>query len=204
MTLIYVMDPMCSWCYAFQPQLKELLSRLKPGIKVLCYMGGLAPDSDEPMPKELQQGIQQTWHTIEERTGTPFNHEFWTLCHPRRSTYPACRAVISAELLESGAGMKMVEAIQQGYYQEARNPSNLDTLISFAEQTGLNREEFVRQLQSQETEDILMDDLSYCQQYNVTGFPFLALKSKGSIEPICIGYCDQPTLLARASSIDLI
>ncbi|MEH6617917.1 MAG: hypothetical protein V7699_08760, partial [Porticoccus sp.] len=60
MTLIYIMDPMCSWCYAFHPQLTTLISKLKPEIKVLCYMGGLAVDSQDPMPENMQQAIQHS------------------------------------------------------------------------------------------------------------------------------------------------
>lgn len=204
MALIYVMDPMCSWCYAFHPHLKELLSKLKPGIRTYCYMGGLAPDSDEPMPSAMQQAIQQTWQQIEAKTGTPFNQDFWSLCHPRRSTYPACRAMISAELLEPGAGMKMAEIIQQGYYQEARNPSNIDTLIDFAEKEGLDRQRFIETIQSAEVEQTLQQDLRYCQQHNITGFPYLAYESAGKITPLCIGYCDQQTLFNRAAQLELI
>jgi hypothetical protein len=49
-TLVYVHDPMCSWCWGFDPVLRELVSSLPEGVAVRRLLGGLAPDSDEPMP----------------------------------------------------------------------------------------------------------------------------------------------------------
>ncbi|RTE65885.1 DsbA family protein [Amphritea opalescens] len=204
MTLIYVMDPMCSWCYAFQPQLKEVMNRLRPGINMVCYMGGLAPDSDQPMPKEMQQAIAQTWHSIEQRTGAQFNYEFWDKCQPRRSTYPACRAVISAEQLTTGSGMKMTEAIQQAYYQQAKNPSDLPVLADLAETIGLDREQFIQQMASEKTAQTLFEDLSFCQQSGIQGFPFLGVQTDNGFDVISTGYCDQKSLLQRCTDLNLI
>lgn len=204
MALIYVMDPMCSWCYAFHPHLKDLIGRLKPGTRVFCYMGGLAPDSDQPMPDELQQGISATWHRIEQMTGTPFNHDFWQRCQPRRSTYPACRAVISAELITTGSGMQMAEAIQRAYYLEARNPSDMDTLTDLALEIGLDARRFYSQMQSDKTEQTLQEDLAYCACYGIQGFPFLGLEGPNGIDVICSGYCDRDQLLQRASKLGIL
>ncbi|MBR9866657.1 MAG: DsbA family protein [Oceanospirillales bacterium] len=203
MALIYVMDPMCSWCYAFQPHLRDMISRLRPGVRIFCYMGGLAPDSDKPMPDEMQQAIAQTWHEIEQRTGTHFNHEFWQKCQPRRSTYPACRAVISADLISTGTGMLMAEAIQKAYYQEARNPSDLSVLTELAEEIGLSRKRFSSQMCSEKTAQTLFEDLSFCQQNGIQGFPFLGIETPKGIKVISSGYCSRDQLLQRCAALDL-
>ena len=204
MNLIYVMDPMCSWCYAFHPHLKDMISRLKQGVRIQCYMGGLAPDNDQAMPDEMQQAISDTWKQIEASTGTPFNHDFWTQCQPRRSTYPACRAVISAELTATGSGMLMAEAIQRAYYLEARNPSDMDTLLELATEIGLDQQRFSSQMFSKKTARTLFEDLQYCQQHGIQGFPFLGLELQNGLEVICAGYCDRDQLLQRCSVYGVI
>ncbi|MDO6565357.1 DsbA family protein [Amphritea sp. 1_MG-2023] len=204
MTLIYVMDPMCSWCYAFHPQLKELISRLRPEIEVTCYMGGLAPDNDQPMPLAMQEALAQTWHSIEQRTGTQFNYDFWTQCQPRRSTYPACRAVITAEQISTGSGMKMTEAIQQAYYQDAKNPSDLDVLIDLAATIGLDRQQFSQQIGSEKIQQALLEDLSFCQRHGIQGFPFLGLQTDQGLQMINAGYCNQATLLQQCAELQLL
>ena len=53
--LYYAHDPMCSWCWAFRPVWLALLAQLPEGTRVQRLLGGLAPDTDEPMPDQSLQ-----------------------------------------------------------------------------------------------------------------------------------------------------
>jgi len=45
---------------------------------VIYLLGGLAPDSDQPMAEEMREYIQNTWQKIQQRIpGTEFNLNFW-------------------------------------------------------------------------------------------------------------------------------
>lgn len=193
MKLIYILDPMCSWCWAFAPVIDKL-KETYPEIPVLSVMGGLAPDSDEPMPAQLQQTIQSTWQTISERTGTTFNHNFWKNCQPRRSTYPACRAVLAAENLKGNFGSKMTLAIQRAYYLYAQNPSDSSTLINLAVELGLDKEQFSSLLNSTEIEQQLQQHLAFAQKLAAQGFPSLYLVTDKETIPISQGYQRWETL----------
>ena len=194
MRLIYVMDPMCSWCFSFQPELEEFLGR-HPSLKVEWIMGGLAPDSDTPMNDDLRQSISSYWHEIEKRTQVSFNHDFWKVNTPYRSTYPACRAVIAAELLKAKSSLKMVKAIQSAYYREAKNPSLDETLISCAESIGLDKEQFIEVYQSAETERRFQEHLKISRQLQVRGFPALfCINDKDQAYPLTMGFCEAANL----------
>ena len=93
---------MCSWCWGFRPIWTEIKTNLPQEIEVKYLLGGLAPDSDEPMPKQMQSDISGYWRRIQQHIpGTKFNFDFWDKCEPRRSTYPSCRAVIAARKQEA-------------------------------------------------------------------------------------------------------
>ena len=84
-TLIYVHDPMCSWCWGFEPVRAQLFAALDGRIPIRRLVGGLAPDSDAPMPAEMRLGLQQTWRRIQHTIpGSEFNFDFWSECSPRR------------------------------------------------------------------------------------------------------------------------
>ena len=140
--LYYVADPMCSWCWGFKPVLDEVRTALPKGISLVYVMGGLAKDSDEPMPEETRQYVQMNWRQVTEEAGATFNWDFWTNCQPRRSTYPACRAVLAASAQQENSVPEMFEAIQRAYYQEARNPSDNATLVALADEIGLDKRRF--------------------------------------------------------------
>lgn len=97
--LYYIHDPMCSWCWGFSRTLNTLLEQLPADVEVRRVLGGLASDSDLPMPDSMQQTIKSNWTRIEDTIpDVKFNFDFWEKTIPRRSTYAACRAVIAARL----------------------------------------------------------------------------------------------------------
>lgn len=200
MALIYVMDPMCSWCRAFAPELETLRSH-HPELPLHIVMGGLAPDSDAPMPAELQQQIQATWRHIESRTGVRFNHDFWRLNQPRRSTWDACRAVIAAGELLPGGEIAMIDAIQRAYYLDARNPSDREVLVALAAELGLEPERFRQRLEAEETEAQLQRHFAFKDRFGIEGFPTLLLQRDDELSLLSAGYTRADRLLARLAQL---
>lgn len=197
MRFLYVMDPMCSWCWAFTLTMEQLQQQY-PDIATDYLMGGLAPDSDDPMPQALQHTIQSTWRHINQLTDTQFNHDFWTVCAPRRSTYPACRAVLTAEQLREGSSRNMITAIQHAYYLGAKNPSNITTLSLIAADIGLDAEAFTLLIQSTEIETRLQQHLKLSRQIGANGFPSLYLATDdNTLTPISLGYSNWETVEGR-------
>ena len=199
---IYVMDPMCSWCWAFQPTVAQLKDRL-PQIDWRYIMGGLAPDSDQPMAAAMQQKIQSIWQHIEAKTDVAFNYDFWHKNTPRRSTYPACRAVISSEILKPGSSADMILAIQQAYYQQALNPSDDEILIMLAGQVGFDKAAFAKQLNSSDSQLQLEQHLQQSMALGAQGFPSLFIQTGEDILPLSYGYTSYEAVASRLASLDL-
>ena len=184
--LYYIHDPMCAWCWGLRPvwqHIQKTLAERYPNLSVHYVLGGLAPDTDEPMPLETRQYIQRNWQRIREVIpNIIFNDDFWVKCQPRRSTYPACRAVIAAAQLSDNQKEKaMVLAIQEAYYLQASNPSDESVLVDCAVSIGFDREQFVVQLHHPITQQRLLDDMALyralAMSTGATGFPSLVLDS---------------------------
>lgn len=187
-TLYYVHDPMCSWCWGFRRCWDQLQADLPDTIDVVDVVGGLAPDSDEPMPEEMRQAIAGYWHDVIRRSGAEFNFDFWQNCQPRRSTYPACRAVLAAR--KQCAGPSMTDAIQRAYYLRAMNPSDNSTLVTLAQEIGLDQGRFAEDLTSEQIEADLQAEFSLRRNLGVYSFPSLVLARGKSLTPIEIDYRD--------------
>ncbi len=204
--LYYLHDPMCSWCWGYRPVWQALQNALPAHIEVEYVAGGLAPDSDEPMPLAQQQMIQGHWQTIEEKLGTVFNFDFWQKNVPRRSTYNACRAAIAAD--KQGFQQAMIMAIQQAYYLRPLNPSDLDVLISLAKE--LNHQNnirfelssFIKDLSSDEINQELNRQINLAKRLSQQGFPSLVLEINGVPQQIAVDYADyQHTLNAIINTL---
>lgn len=204
-TLLYVTDPMCSWCWGFHPQLQQVRDALPADVQLRYVLGGLAPDSDEPMDEATRGYVQAAWDEVEARTGARFDREFWTRCSPRRSTYPSCRAVLAAGAQDddtaedSVAGPRarlMLEAIQRAYYLQVRNPSDTALLNELAEEIeSVDADRFAQDLESEATEVRLQKGFDLRRRLGVRSFPSLVLVRGEARHVILQGYATAEEVL---------
>ena len=199
-TLYYVLDPMCSWCWGFSKTWSAIKSSLSDEISIQYVMGGLASDSNEPMTEEMREYIQTMWRKIERSIpGTKFNYDFWSNCSPRRSTYPACRAVIAIRKQNPSLEERMINSIQQAYYIDAKNPSDDSTLIGLASKLDIDIEQFKKTLNNNETQSVLLKDISIAKHLGAQGFPSLFYKDSKEIRPLQIDYNNPRIILDQIS-----
>jgi len=203
MRLYYVHDPMCSWCWAFTPALARLSTALPADIALHKLLGGLAADSDKPMPAPMREQIEQTWRHIQQSVpGTEFNFDFWRHCQPRRSTWPACRAVLIAR--EAGIEEQMNRAIQRAYYLQARNPSDSGELTRIAGSLGLDADTFAATLNSAAIRGQLEAEIRRSRDLGVRSYPSLVLDTGRERWPIAVDYNHAgPMLEAIASLVEM-
>jgi len=201
--LHYVHDPMCSWCWGFKPTIDSLITQLPSSVSVNRVLGGLAPDSDNPMPEAMQHMLQQTWQQIRTAIpGTEFNFDFWTQNQPVRSTYPACRAVLAAKRQNIGLEVPMIEAIQRAYYLDAKNPSDTNVLISLAGPSGCDTVQFSNDLNSDANQQSLNEDINFARQMGVRGFPSVILQlSDTQAASIDVNYTDASAMLEQIKQL---
>jgi len=194
--LYYVHDPMCSWCWGFSRTLNELLASLADEIEVRRLLGGLAPDTDSPMPVSMQQHIKNNWTRIEDTIpGVKFNFDFWTKNSPRRSTYPACRAVIAARQQGEKYDILMTCEIQKAYYQDARNPSDNVVLTELASNLNLSHEKFKKDLNTDETHEKLTEEINMAREIYADSFPNLVLNVENEFFSIPVDYNNSKIML---------
>jgi len=200
--LIYVHDPMCSWCWGFDKTRRALFDALDGQLAVRRLVGGLAPDSEQPMPADMQRYLQTTWKKIQERIpGTQFNFNFWTLCKPRRSTWPACRAVIAARNQGDEYDALMTRAIQEAYYLQAKNPSDVSVLIDIATGIGLDSKVFEIDLLAEQAQHQLSAEMKEAKTLGIEGFPSLVFLRGTARWRVPVDYNDSAPMLELIQQI---
>ncbi|MGU9951327.1 MAG: DsbA family protein [Gammaproteobacteria bacterium WSBS_2016_MAG_OTU1] len=202
MILWHVHDPMCAWCWGFRPTWQKVVNGLPHTVRVERVVGGLAADSDVPMPDEMRDAIQSIWRRIQDELETPFNFDFWKKQTPRRSTYLACRAVVAAKEIAPDKEEAMITAIQESYYQRAENPSDMQTLVAAARRIGLITDDdmgkvFADTISSPHIEQIFQRNLQTTRALGVRGFPSLVLELPNKKIPITLHYQNPKAILNK-------
>ncbi|HAB78354.1 MAG TPA: DsbA family protein [Gammaproteobacteria bacterium] len=199
--LIYVYDPMCSWCYGFRPTWKALKSQLPEGLPVVSLLGGLADDSDVSMPEDMVKYLRRTWSQIESTCGVTFNHAYWDQTPPPpRTTFISCRAVIAAERL-AGRGEAFAERIQDAYYTEAQNVWDFNTLCDLAEAFGFQRSSFADALMSDDVRAVHDEQRQLAERLQVEGYPSVLLIHQGQAYPIPVRHQGADVMLSDISDL---
>ncbi len=193
--LYHVHDPMCSWCWGYRRTWDSLRHALPDEVQVVNVLGGLAADSDQAMPLEQRDTIAGYWRDVSHATGAEFNFDFWKKCSPRRSTYPACKAVLAAE--KQSAEQEMIDAIQHAYYLRAMNPSDNSTLIELAGELRLDQDRFAADLQSPEVQQALEWEFDLRRKLGARSFPSLVLERGEKHLAIVIDYLTHESALAE-------
>jgi putative protein-disulfide isomerase len=205
-TLIYIADPMCSWCYGFGPELTTLLNGL-PEVSLEIVVGGLRANNTKPMDEELKTTLLSHWHHVEEVSGLPFSYN--ALSHQGfiYNTEPACRAVVAARKLAPAATLQVFHAIQDAFYAKGLDVTQGDVLSQIAASalTGtrfeIDAKSFFAHWAADEAIAATHDDFIQTQRWGISGFPTLVLERNGKLDLVTSGYMRTEILVERMQAI---
>lgn len=204
--LIYIADPMCSWCYGFGPELAALLEGL-PGLPVEVVVGGLRPYQRKPLDAESRKELREHWERVAERTGLPFSHDILSREDFVYDTEPACRAVVAARMLARDAHLYVFHEIQRAFYAEGMDITQgkvLATVVckALADQGHtVDEATFLATWNSDAVIKATNDDFQQTHKWDVNGFPTLVLERDGQFDMVTSGYVAMPTLIELMQSI---
>ena len=199
MKLLYVGDPMCSWCYGFGKEMTALMA-LHPGLEMEIIVGGVragATDLLDQAGKEFRLGH---WERVEAQSGLPFNRA--ALMARENFVYdtePVCRAVVTARKLAPAADLLAVfRTLQQAFYVDGLDTTDGRVLSAVvAEQLQLDVDTVLRMWQDADTIAQTRADFSRARALGVRSFPALLLDKGGEIIEVSGGYAKEQPLHHR-------
>ncbi|KHK56188.1 DSBA oxidoreductase [Ralstonia sp. A12] len=211
MRLIYVADPMCSWCYGFGPQLadlrKQLAERLGAPVPVTLITGGLRPGQREPMAADKRDEILHHWHAVAERSGMPFDQSPEVAMRRDGFVYdtePACRAVVMAREVwgeDDERVLILFHAVQHAFYAEGRDTTQVDVLREVAVANGIDAAHFDAVFDTEALRDETREDFRLSRRWGINGFPSLLVEQDSTLYQIGRGYAPAEALYARAVEV---
>lgn len=186
--LIYVMDPMCSWCWGFAPVVQALIEQAQArGVGAELIVGGLRRERTA-MDLPARERTASYWHAVHEASGQPFNFEAGLPDGLVYDTEPACRALVAARGFEANADWNLAGLIQRAFYVEGRNVTLPPELVELAEAAGISRSEFADRFDSQAVRDATAADFDWARNLGIAGFPTLLAEHDGQLALLTNGY----------------
>ena len=95
----------------------------------------------------------------------------------------------------------MITAIQRGYYLEARNPSDVDTLVALAGECGMDRQAFASLLDAPAVHGALADEIAEARNIGVQSFPSLRLCAETGCVAVSIDYNEPSRMYEQITAL---
>lgn len=199
--LIYVGDPMCSWCWGFAPEIESLAG----DYAVEVVLGGLRPGpSAQELSDRMADFLRHHWVEIAERTGQPFDTSFldrrdgWVY-----DTEPVAVAVVTMREINESATLDYFTRTQRAFYADGEDVTDFDVLASLAGDFDVNTTRFRERLGTQEAKQAAWADFSRARNWGITGFPTLVGELSGDrLALLARGWTTADVIRARIASLD--
>jgi len=208
MKLIYVADPMCSWCYGFGKEMTAFTAA-HPELALEIVVGGVRAGATDLLDDAGKQFRLGHWARVEENSGLPFNRDaFKGLKNFVYDTEPVCRAVVAARELAPQADLLAVfRALQHGFYADGRDTTDGLVLSEIAvaalakQGVAVTVPEFYENWKSAATIGATQADFGRARAMGVRSFPALLLQTGGRLIELSPGYTHAAELEARFKTI---
>ncbi|EZH76380.1 DSBA oxidoreductase [Ectopseudomonas composti] len=186
--LLYVMDPMCSWCWGFAPVVEALAEQAAAAeVPLQIVVGGLRRDQ-VAVDAAARVRYLGYWQAVNASTGQLFDFEHGLPEGMVYDTEPACRALVTARNLHAPSAWTLLRLIQQAFYTEGADVTQAGVLVQLAEQAGIPRIEFAEAFDSQAMQEATAADFTWVQDLGIAGFPTLLAERDGQLALLTNGY----------------
>ena len=186
--ILYVADPMCSWCWGFSPVIEEVLSQYRDRMVFKLLVGGLRPGNTERFDHHKRSDILGHWHSVHERTGQPFNFSFQMGPDFVYNTEPASRAIVVVRRLAPLQALPFFNRVQEAFYVHNANVTQETILAALASDQGIDRSQFLDLFRSADLMQEVWDEFDYSRQLGVSGFPTLLAQNERETMALSHGY----------------
>ena len=200
--IIYVGDPMCSWCWGISPVLNELKAKYEGIYKFKVVVGGLRPGGGDAWTPEFKTFLKHHWEEVNERSGQPFSYSLFDKASFNYDTEPSCRAILCYRALSPLHELIFFEAIQHKFYVENEDPNEVQFYKSICEAHNLNYTEFEKLFLSQEMKQATHKEFLLNRSWGVNAYPTILFKSNERMDVLSRGYTNLNNLVEKINKIE--
>ncbi len=169
-------DPLCPDCWGLEPNIKKLHLEYGHTFRLRHLIGGNIQTFNSFKRKnegiKTHADVAQRWERTASRSGMSCDGDLWYE-DPMDTPYIAAIAIKAAELQGKLPGFRYLRKMRELLFIKKQNMTKEENLIQAARETGLDVDEFKKDLQSQAAVKALQCDLKISTEMEVEELPTL-------------------------------
>ena len=199
--LVYVYDPLCGWCFGFHSNLVKLIEEYGHEFAFQSFVGGLIVGDRVATLDISYPAIKESVGVVEKRTSVQFGEGFRTNVLTNMDSYimdslPLSKAHILLRAHDPSRQTEIIGALHNYIYRDGKPLDDLAELSGLAEQFGMDKELFLRNMALKNITDVTEKEFETITNWGVRGFPFLFALNGSEAMVICQGYTDYENISA--------
>lgn len=173
LTIIYYTDPICSACWALEPQLRKLKLEYGHLFTITYRMGGLLPSWDQFNAGGISKpaDVAHHWDDMSKHFDVPIDGEVW-LEDPLPSSYPPSIAFVAARLQNAKKAEVFLRRLREMVFMEKKNITKWEHIEAAALFAKLDIQQLKTDVNGKAIQ-LFMQDLQMTAKAGVQGFPML-------------------------------
>jgi len=199
-TLVYVGDPMCSWCYGIAPELEKVKSYFNETLNFDIIMGGLRPYNKETMT-DLKEFLTHHWDGVHQQSGQPFNYCILQDSKITYDTEPPSRATVIVRDSNPDKAFSFFEEVQRMFYQKNKNLHLIESYYSILKKLEIDLAQFKQNFDSPYFKELVKKDFLRSQQLGITTFPSITLQLQERNFMITKGFATANEIIDQVQSV---
>ena len=199
-TLIYIGDPMCSWCYGFSPELSKATKQLEDKVDLKIIMGGLRPYNTEHIDG-MKDFLKEHWEHVNQASNQPFDYTILDDPNFIYDTEPPSRAVLVVRHLQPDAELAFFKDVQEMFYAKNIHTDKAKNYHYLLDKYGIDKEAFDTAFQSEDMKALVKQDFMESQEIGVRSFPTMVLLKDGQYTVVAKGYTQAENVVKMVNRI---
>lgn len=172
--MLYFTDPICSACWAIEPELRKFKLAYGHFVDIEYKMGGLLPKwegfADRANGIAGPSDVAGHWDEVGAATGMSIDGDVW-LEDPLYSSFPPSIAFKAMEMQGDSLALAFLRKIREMVFLQKKNITKTAHLTEVVGLVGGDIEQFLVDYEKSTTEVAFKEDINLSRQMGVRGFP---------------------------------
>ncbi|WP_243230404.1 DsbA family protein [Flavobacterium pectinovorum] len=204
MKLIYIMDPLCGWCYGNIVNTQKIYNKYKDILDFELLPAGMWTGANtRSQSKAMAQYFKKHDLQVEQTTGTEFGEDYFILIEDENivldSELPS-RAIVAVKKLWPEKTVSFTAEVQKARYLHGKDLNSNQTYLQICDDLKLDIEQFIEAFHSDFIKKDTLETFEQARQY-ATSYPTLLLEIKNKKFILEQGYAGFETIVERIEKL---
>jgi putative protein-disulfide isomerase len=190
-TILYIMDPLCGWCYGFSPVLQQLKEKYAGDFDFRVVTGGMITGARVAPVAEMAGYILGAYKRVEEYTGVTFGEPYLDMLRKGTeisNSEPPCRAIYTFGQMQPEHVTEFAHEVQLALFVAGKSLNDDETYRELAAAFNIDGDRFFEKMNTEESRYGTQQDFQWAKAAGITGFPCTVLDTNGKYYMLAQGY----------------